>query len=40
MPIESDDKSGSSEESLTEIESFFGKNEEKIKKKKHTTNVL
>ena len=39
MPIESDDKSGNSEEALTEIESFFGKNEEKIKKN-HTTNVL
>ena len=40
MPIETDDKTGNSEESLTEIESFFGKNEEKFKKKNHLPNVL
>ena len=40
MPIESDDKSGSSEESLTEIESFFGKKEEILKKKSYNKCAL
>ena len=40
MPIKNLDKTGKSEESLTEIESFFGINEEVIKNDSSTTLAL
>ena len=39
MPIETHDKNSNGEGSLTEIQSFFGKHEEKIEKS-HLPNLL